>query len=598
MSGCIASAYWDDRTDSSTNYNSDSSNLIQACLLSATHRYTNFDDSGDDRVNAAHLVLDFLSENNRILMNNQASGLQPEDASSWSNRVLTLAVAGILFLTLYPFRFSLHASPQLNGSPFLLVSGLKSSGPLAAFLNILLFVPFGFGLSQKLREKGKSGTTILLLTPVAGAFLSYCIEFAQIYIPTRDSGWEDVFTNAVGAAVGYFTFALVAEPILNSLPEIENRFERFLTVRRALWLVLLYFAIWFVVSVPLQAESRLSNWVRNSQFVIGNDATGHLDRAWSGDVSLVQLWSRALPPNLASEITAGRADADAESSSLATYLLSGSRSFEDKKGFLSALTWTPGVPDIRDDGALDVNGKSWLTTRQDVSNLVQSFQNANSFSIRVVCTPAGIEGADGRIISISNHDGIANLSLWQRDANLVFWFRNSLSVRRDQLPLNIPEVFTQKRSRDILVSYDGSNLVVYIDGKRDPRRYELTPGVPLAQIIRHIKVNELEGYTYIYYALVFIPGGVLLSLTTRRIRWRVQEALSLTIALVLPCIILEMILVRVSGRAFSFGNVFVSALFTTGGFFWINADRQRSQSATMAADQECQTNSESRFQSS
>ena len=62
------------------------------------------------------------------------------------------------------------------------------------------------------------------------------------------------------------------------------------------------------------------------------------------------------------------------------------------------------------------------------------------------------------------------------------------------------------------VSYDGSNLVVYIDGKRDPRRYEFTPGVPLAQIIRHIKVNELEGYTYIYYALVFIPGGVLLGL--------------------------------------------------------------------------------------
>ena len=530
-------------------------------------------------------------------MNNQALRLQPEDAVSWSNRILTLSVAGILFFTLYPFRFSLHASTQLNGSPFFLVSGGKSSGPLAAFLNILLFVPFGFGLSQKLREKGMSQTAILLFTTLAGAVLSYCIEFAQIYIPTRDSGWEDVFTNSMGAVAGYFSFALVGESILNFMSQIENHFEQFLTVRRALWFVLLYFAIWLVVSVPLQAESRLSNWIRDSQFVIGNDATRHLDRAWTGDVSLVQLWSRALPPNLALEITAGRADAEAESNSLATYLLSGSRSFEDKKGFLPALTRIPGVPGIRDDGAPNLNGKSWLASRQDVSNLIQTFQNTNSFSIRVVCTPAEIEGSDGRIISISNHDGLANLSLWQRDANLVFWFRNSLSVRRDQLPLNIPEVFTQQRPRDILVSYDGSNLVVYIDGKRDPRRYEFTPGVPLAQIVRHIKVNELEGYTYIYYALVFIPGGVLLGLTTRRAKWGVQEALSLTIALFLPCIILEMILVRVSGRAFSFGNVFLSALFTIAGFAWINADRRRSQPAMAATDQDWQSNSESRFQS-
>jgi glycopeptide antibiotics resistance protein len=520
-------------------------------------------------------------------MKRQASEFRPAKLTpSWSNRILTLSVAGVLFLTLYPFRFSLHTIPQLSESPFLLVSGLKSSGPFAAFLNILLFVPFGFGLSQKLREKGKSGTETLLLTTVAGAFFSYCVEFAQIYIPTRDSGWEDVFTNSMGAAVGYFTFALVGEPILNSVSKIEARVEQFFTVRRALLLGLLYFSIWFVVSVPLQAESRLSNWIRNSQLVIGNDATGHLDRAWKGDVSLVQLWSRALPSNLASEITAGHLNAEAESNSLATYFLSSNRSFEDKKGFLPALTWTPGVPDIPNNGAPNLDGKSWLASREDVSNLIQTLQNTNSFAVRVVCTPAEIEGSDGRIVSISNHDGLANLSLWQRERNLVFWFRNSLSVRRDQLPLNIPEVFTQKLARDILVSYDGSNLAVYIDGKRDPRRYEFTPGVPIAQVVRHIKVNELEGYTYIYYALVFVPGGVLLGLTTRRIRCRVQEAPSLALALVLPGVILEMILVTVSGRAFSFGNVLVSCFFTMAGFFWINADRKRPQSATTATDQE------------
>ena len=56
---------------------------------------------------------------------------------------------GSAFPNVVSFRFSLHATPQLNGSPFLLVSGGKSSGPLNAFLNISLFVPFGFGLSDK-----------------------------------------------------------------------------------------------------------------------------------------------------------------------------------------------------------------------------------------------------------------------------------------------------------------------------------------------------------------------------------------------------------------------------------------------------------------
>src|ERR1700752_4927400 len=109
-------------------------------------------------------------------MKGHASRFQLENtASAWSTRILALAVAGILFLTLYPFRFSLHTNPPLHGSPFLLVSGVKTSGLLNVFLNISLFVPFGFGLSQKLRENGKSRATILLLTMGAGPFFSYCI---------------------------------------------------------------------------------------------------------------------------------------------------------------------------------------------------------------------------------------------------------------------------------------------------------------------------------------------------------------------------------------------------------------------------------------
>ena len=148
-----------------------------------------------------------------------------------------------------------------------------------------------------------------------------------------------------------------------------------------------------------------------------------------------------------------------------------------------------------------------------------------------------------------------------------------------------PDVFTLNQPRGILVSHDGSNLSVYIDGKRDPRSYELTPGAPLAQLIRHIKTNELEGYTYIYYLLVFFPGGVLFGLAARRlITLDIREMLVLVLATVMPSIFLEMLLVRISGRAFSLFNVFLSALVVIAALIWVNADRPRPQAVRIAID--------------
>jgi glycopeptide antibiotics resistance protein len=494
----------------------------------------------------------------------------------WSNRILSLAVAGILFLTLYPFRFSSHANGAGNASPFLLVSGGKGSGLFAAFLNVLLFVPFGFGLAQKLREKGNSGAKALLLTMAAGAFFSYSIEFLQIFIPTRDSGWEDVFTNTTGSVVGCLISALFGGFVLGSISNAERGLDRFLTTHRALWIIPLYFAIWFALSVPLQEESRLSNWVPDSRVLIGNDASGRLDHAWKGEVSLLQFWNRSLPANLATETSAQKLNSETEPSALATYVFSGSSPFEDKKKFLPELTWTPGVPDALDNDPIVLTGRSWISSKAPIPNLVEAFREAKSFSVRLICTPAEVEGSDGRILSISGENGIANLSLRQHDSDLIVWLRNRLSVRRDQLSLTIPDVFVLHQPRDILLSYDGSNLSVYLDGKGRPRLYELTPGASLAQLIRHIKTAELEGYTYIYYALVFVPAGVLLGIVMRRITlWSAIKVLGLVMALGVPALGLELLLVRVSGRTASFGNVLLSLSYAIGGVVWINLDRQR-----------------------
>jgi hypothetical protein len=134
-------------------------------------------------------------------------------------------------------------------------------------------------------------------------------------------------------------------------------------------------------------------------------------------------------------------------------------------------------------------------------------------------------------------------------------------------------VFAVKQPRDILFSYDGSNLSLYIDGKAERRTYTLGPGTALAEIVRRVKPSELEGYRYIFYALVFVPGGCLLGLAWRNlIAQPIARAILIFIGLLVPAVLLEIVLVRVSGRATSIGNVVPAASLVLGGSLWINAD--------------------------
>src|ERR1700683_5436649 len=155
----------------------------------------------------------------------------------WSTRILALAIAGILFLTLFPFVFAFHTKLPGNDSPFLLQSGLKGVGWIDDFLNVMLFVPFGFGLAARFRPRGKSSGFTLILSLAAGAMLSYGIEFLQNYIPSRDAGWHDIITNTTGSVVGFALFELAGKVILRLLSATESALGTLLTLRRAAWII-------------------------------------------------------------------------------------------------------------------------------------------------------------------------------------------------------------------------------------------------------------------------------------------------------------------------------------------------------------------------
>ena len=532
-------------------------------------------------------MLDLVEPNGETTKVMQSQATQPNfrsDFQGWSNRILIAATVGILFLTCFPFRFLSHAKLPDGVSPFLLgVTFGKHTGVFDDFLNVLLFVPFGFGLSEKLFEKGKSRTTTFFVVWISGFFLSYAIEFTQLYIPGRDSGWEDVLTNSTGAAVGFFLFIVLGSALLQFATKTERAIESFASIRRLAIVLLIYFSCWFAVSARLQAETRLTNWLPDSRLLIGSDVIGRAGMGWKGEILKLEFWDRALSPQVALALTRRVASQAGAPVALAAYDFTGGPPFRDQMKFLPDLAWSGGVQAEGDPNELVLDGGAWLVSAAPVTGLVTHLQRTNQFAIHILCRPADGNWPDSRIISIARSPYVTNLNVWQEDLNLAFWFRSPLSARHAQIAFNVPKALAPNQLQNIVYSYDGADLSLYIDGKRAGFPYRLGPGAALARFVRWVRPKELDGYSDIYYGMMFFPAGVALGIFLKA--GRAQEAaawLFFALALAVPPLLLECILIAVSGRTFSPGNLVLSVALSAAGALWINAEGAQGMRASAA----------------
>ena len=306
--------------------------------------------------------------------------------------------------------------------------------------------------------------------------------------------------------------------------------------------------------------------------VVGNDASGKFP--WKGTVNAAQIWDLALRGEVAQQLSAGQAADSGNPGLLVDYDFSAGPPFYNQRKISSELTWFPTTPTTSTPGLLSLDGTSWLTSKVAVPDLTANLGKTNQFTVRVRCTPAQGAGGDGRIISISQPSGLSDLAIRQEDGKLVFWFRTPLSANHSLLAWVIPGVFTAGRTRDILYTYDGSNLLLFLDGKKEPLTYRLGPGTALAKSVRLVKPAELEGYNYIYYILVFCLPGAILGIVARNLPPpRVPVFLWLACEVLIPAVLLECLLISTSGRSFSFHYLGLSLFLAAGGFVWINLDR-------------------------
>jgi glycopeptide antibiotics resistance protein len=496
-----------------------------------------------------------------------------QSSAAWANRIVLLSLLGICYLTLFPFILRISPGRFLHRSMFLLGNSNKETHSIDFLLNVLLFVPFGFGLCAEAQKRGIRKLATFLIVLGVGAATCYTVELLQLLIPSRDSGWDDIFSNSLGSVVGFFLFQCCGAPILKTASRWEETIEDWLSPKWTVWLLALYLTACFAISVPLQRETKLYDWDPQDLLVIGNDAAGQ--DAWRGQVSQLQLWSRALPDKEMKAISAGQVIDPASEGLLGSYDFSNRPPYQDASNSLPSLDWWQKAPHDLASGQIKLDGKSWLATADPVEKFNRAVMKSSQFTIHIVCTPAEATNSNGVIVSISRPNDNVNVHLRQDGRSVAVWFRDPLSARHANVPFYVPFTFDDDRTVNIAASYDGADAYVYANGSRYSRVYRLTPGATLAHLFGSIQTTALTGYSVVYETLVFVPAGMLVGLASRK--WRPGSHpyfRMFSLGIILPAVLLELLLSFVGGGGIWFRDVVISIFLGVIGIVLMNGDRR------------------------
>ena len=167
-------------------------------------------------------------------------------------------------------------------------------------------------------------------------------------------------------------------------------------------------------------------------------------------------------------------------------------------------------------------------------------------------------------MTLSGDPGRRNFTLGQSRSELVFRLRTPLTGENGYRPeLVVPGVFSNHARRHLVVTYDGLDLLTYVDGIRSAHLMRLGLGAAAFAPLLDRFPRASYAYSILFYAVLFLPAGMLLSRAARAdARLRLQILVGVT-GIVGYSLGFEAFLIGVSGRPFNWSNVFWAATFST-----------------------------------
>lgn len=387
--------------------------------------------------------------------------------------LITLAAStAIAYFTLFPFDFHVPADATMLGTITnfdVTVAAKWIVVDLA--LNILLFIPFGFGVTALLSRQPTGHLGLVTGGALAGVIFSLVMEFIQGYALSRFPSLIDVVANGLGALLGSLAYVRSGRSITTWCSGVARRVGSSITLPR----LLAASALWLVAFVLFTAwagnTTRLRNWDPSYPLIVGNELTGN--RPWDGVIKSLFILDRSVDDDTARRlIEDGATPHDGTSTSLVVH-----HDFTRNEAGFPPLEWQGDDPMEISAAGVRVGTLGWLRSPGAVSEVSARLQETSEFTIGVTVATSDVDqGGPARIASISDGTMTRNLTLGQEDGDLVIRMRTPLMGPHGSSPaLVVPDVFVDESTHDLLVRYDGSTIQVDIDDDARTRVLELAP---------------------------------------------------------------------------------------------------------------------------
>ena len=360
----------------------------------------------------------------------------------WYGLITLGALALNLWLRLMPFDFVWDGRVPLER---------LSLAPLTLRdvpLNVLIFIPLGFGLAglRGVHRFHRLAESICEICVICGLllFLSVMLEAAQLFLPERAPSVADVAANGLGALLGVGLYRAWAMGFGRAL-------RRYVTPLNLLLGLGVYSLGVALLTGYLYRSVRLSNWDTSFPLVVGNEAVGR--RQWSGKVH--DLWFEAY--------------CESDIVSEAGYSFAGQAPYANVFEVFNhpPLDWSQGPISPQDGNGVLVGPGEWLTTTEPFSDFSEHARRCHSFRIQTtVATTDPTQRGPARIVSISADAAHRNITLGQEKDALIIRLRTPAAGENGQKPeLLVPGIFTDERMHDVHVRYIAPLLYVWVDGK-------------------------------------------------------------------------------------------------------------------------------------
>jgi hypothetical protein len=322
--------------------------------------------------------------------------------------------------------------------------------------------------------------------------------------------------------------------------------------------VFVYLTAAGLLSIPMQRATTFNNWNTSFPLMVGNEHTG--DRPWRGVVSEFYIAHKGATESEVRGVLADKSPVTLFGADLlAYYKKDGSKRYRDELGK------SPPVESRKLSDIAGGQGSTWFDTVVAPRNLTKQLLMSSQFTLGAsISAHDRNQTGPARIISLSADIRRRNFTLGQDGQDLIFRLRTPLTGPNGVNPsLRVPSVFSTAAVRHVVITYNGTNLNIYIDGRKRPESLELTPALVVYNSVRQVEFPSSKLAHLVYYGIIFVPMGVMLLLVLIETSLIGDMRVIILGGLMsfLGSLVLEGLLMLVSGRQGQFENILLGMLF-------------------------------------